>query len=168
MLLKNVLAGGALLAALAASAPALAQPAPGGRRADKRAQVEERMREVRKRMLRDRVGLDEKKALAVEKVLDKNAGAERVARQEERKYREEIERLLAADSSDQAAYAKALAGLRASEKKLAAMRQSELDEVAKLLTPKEQAKFVTALRRMGQRLGRALGRYRQEHGGHKK
>ncbi|MEB2310852.1 MAG: periplasmic heavy metal sensor [Sorangiineae bacterium] len=168
MLLKNVLAGGALLAALAASAPALARPPPGGSPAGKRAQVEERMREVRKRILRDRVGLDEKKALAVEKVLDKNVAAERAARQEERKHRKEIERLLASDSNDQAAYAKALAGLRASEKRLAAMRQNELDEVAKLLTPKEQAKFVTALRKTGQRLGRALGRYRQEHGGPEK
>ncbi len=162
---RHLAASVALLSALAVAAPAFAQGAgKGGPPPDKRAQVEQRMQQVLHKVLRDRVGLDEKKAAAVEKILDKNAKAERTLRQEQRTHRQALRALLKADSNDQAAYKKAIAGLRSSQQKLQAMHQRELDEVARILTPKEQAKFLVAVTRMRQKLGQALGRYRQQHG----
>lgn len=162
---RHLVAAVAMVTALGVAAPAFAQGKGGAPPPDKRAQVEQRMKQVLHKVLRDRVGLDEKKATAVEKILEKNAKTERTLRQEQRKHRQELRALLKADSNDQAAYKRAITGLRASQKKLQAIHEQELDQVGRILTPKEQAKFLVAVTRMRQKLGQALGKYRQQHGG---
>lgn len=161
---RQLAAAVALVTALGVAAPAFAQGKGGAPPPDKRGQVEQRMRQVLGKVLRERVGLDEKKAAAVEKILDKNTSAERTLRQEQRKHRQALRALLKADSNDQNAYKAAITGLRASQQKLQAIHQRELDEVAKILTPKEQAKFLIAVTGMRQKLAQALGRYREQHG----
>ncbi len=115
---------------------------------DKRAKVEARMKQLRGRVLRSQVGLDEKKAAEVEKILAKHAPRRLELRKEMQTHRRQLRELVKKDSNDQAAYQKAIQGLRAVQKKLHAQREKELDELAKVLTPKQQAKLLIAVRRL--------------------
>lgn len=141
-----------LSVALAAPA-ALAQPKGA---ADKRAKVEARMKELRGRVLKKEVGLDDAKAAQVEKVLSKYAPERKKLQQEAQKHRRAIRDLLKKDSNDQAAYERAIKGLRAAQNKLHALREKELDELSKLLTPKQQAKLAVAIRRLQAKLRRRM------------
>jgi Spy/CpxP family protein refolding chaperone len=143
-----------LAALLLASPQALAQ----GKGRDKHAQVEERLKQIRTRVLKKEVGLDEKKATEVQKVLDKHAPERKMLRLELRTQREAIRKLLDDDSDDQAAYKKALEGLRAAHKKLAELRNREIDELSKLLTPKQQAKLLMAVRKLERKMPGHRGR----------
>ena len=67
-------------------------------------------------------------------------------------------KLLKADSNDQQAYKDAIKGYRDADKKLRAVRDKEFDEIAKLITPKEQAKLVVALRKMQAKIQNAMRR----------
>lgn len=136
-----------LASTLLLSAPiASAQAKPA--KQDVHAKVEARKKQLRSRVLRKDVGLSEQKAAAVEKVLDKHAGERSKLMRDTQAHRKTLRDLLAKDSNDQAAYQKALAGLRANQTKLATLRQKELDELGKLLTPKEQAKLLVSTKKL--------------------
>lgn len=115
---------------------------------DKRAQVEQRIKQARGEILRKHVGLDDAKAKEVEAILDKHAPERKKLQGQMREARKTVRALLQADSNDQAAYARAIADYRSAEKKLDALREKEYDELAKKLTPKQQAKLVVAIRKM--------------------
>jgi Spy/CpxP family protein refolding chaperone len=151
----------AALVALAAliSIAAVARPAfaaPEDKREDKRAKVEQRLKQARHDVLRKEVGLDEAKAKAVEAVLDKYNAERKQLKGEVRGQREALKKLLDQNSNDDGAYTKALKALRESQKKLANIQDREIDELQKMLTPKQQAKFVRALQRFRQQLKRKL------------
>lgn len=126
-----------------------------GKRADeKRAKVEQRLKQVTSRILRQEVGLDDKKSDEVLRVLEKHHAERRKLQQQHRQHRKEIGELLQADSADDAQYKKSIDGFRSTQKKLNALRDREMDEIAKLITPKQQAKLFRALERMRKKLAR--------------
>lgn len=136
--------------------PALAEP----RRAeDKQAEIEARMKTVLGRLLRRDVGLDEARAVRVEKALEPFAAERRRVHGELKRARQALRELLRKDSDDQAAYTRALEQYRAAQRKLIELREREFDAVRAELTPKQQAKYVQALRQVQQRLRRALRDY---------
>jgi Spy/CpxP family protein refolding chaperone len=153
--LRCLLLALALLAPSSARADTAPEPTPD----QKRAQVEARMRQIRLDILQKEVGLGADKTRVVAALLERH-GAERKklegALQNERRA---VERLLQADSNDQAAYAKALRAVRARRAQLAALRERELDEIGRHLTPKQQAKFLSALRRTHKKLRALLHDY---------
>ncbi len=116
--------------------------------ADKRAQIEERIKKARGEILRRQVGLDDAKAKSVEAILDKHAPERRKLQKEMREHKRTVRALLDADSNDQQAYARSISGYRAAEKKLDALRDKEFTELSSKLTPKQQAKLVVAIRQM--------------------
>lgn len=152
--------------ALADPAPApLAQKAPASeadRDGKKRAEVEARMKALRADLLRKRVGLDPQKAAEVERILERN-GPERLKLQAKlRASRRTLQRLIAEDSNDQQAFTQALQSLRQAQGELQKLRQREMEELAKHLTPKEQAKLTVALRELQGRLRRHLRAYEKK------
>src|SRR5258706_11902106 len=109
---------------------------------DKRAKVEARRKELMDRILQREVGLDENKADQVEKLLIKHQDERKRLQREVREQRQAMKALLADKSEDEAAYKKAVDGFRASQKKLQALRERELDDLAKVLKPREQARLM--------------------------
>ena len=131
-----------------ASPTAFAQP--------NRAKVEARIKELRTDVLKKHVGLDDAKAKQVEKVLDKYEPQRQAAQKDMREKQRTLKALLAADSNDQNAYKNAIKGYRDADKKLRSVRDKEFDEIAKLITPKQQAKLVVALRKMQAKIRSAM------------
>jgi Spy/CpxP family protein refolding chaperone len=144
----------ALLVAL--SAPLALAEAGGKGPADKRAQIEQQTKKLRARVLRTDVGLDQKKAAEVEKVLEKYTPIRQQLQKESQQHRRAIRDLLDKDSNDQSAYDKSIKALRSAQKKLHDTREKELDELSKLLTPKQQAKLVVSIRTLQTKLRRQM------------
>ena len=114
--------------------PAAASPAPGAHVPPWRA-----------RMLREEVGLDEKTAQAVEAILakyrpERKATAEAIDKEQRR-----LNAMLELDSNDQAAYAKSIRALLDARQRLHELQRKQADELAKVLTPKQQAKLARAI-----------------------
>lgn len=155
--------------AVTVAAPAVARPGQPGAaaqsRAAKRARIEARLKQIRGAILRKRVGLDEKRAKQVENILDRYKPQRQALQKKLRTHRQAIGRLLKADSNDQNAYRREIAGWRSARRQLDALRVREINDVSRLLTPKQQAKLAVALRRMQRRLRQAMQRYRRQHGG---
>ena len=128
--------------ALSLTVPAAAEP---GRRSDKRAELHDKMREHRGRVLRERVGLDEKTAQATEKILDRFQLEREKLEAQQREEKKKLRAMLELDQNDQAAYTRGLRSLVDAQQKLGKLRQQELDELAKVLTPKQQAKLALAI-----------------------
>lgn len=116
----------------------------------------EKMQAMRGKMLREKLGLGEEKAAGVEAVLDRNREQHFALHQRLRENAEALERLLKEDSNDQAAYQKALTALRETGAALHKLRESEIEAAAKLLTPKEQAMLLMAIKRMHGKAGRMM------------
>ncbi len=129
---------GLLAFALCVATPALAQPA-------KRAELHQKMREHRAKILRERVGLDEKTALLAEKILDKFQLEREKLEATQRDEKKKLRAMLDLDQNDQAAYSKSLKSLLETQQKLATLRQQEQGELGKVLTPKQQAKLALAI-----------------------
>lgn len=121
---------------------------------EKQARVKARIKQVRRRILKQEVGLDDKKAEEVEKVFDKYEPERQKLNKQLREQRIALRDLLKENSDDQAAYKKALEAFRATQKKLKAVTDREVEEISKLLTPKQQAKLMAALQRLRKRLAK--------------
>jgi Spy/CpxP family protein refolding chaperone len=147
---------GLILVALLAASPAFAEHE---RDPAKRAEVEQRMRQMRSDILRKQVGLDAEKAPRVEAVLGKFHAERRQLASELRKHRKALRDLVSKDSADQAAYTRALNAIRSAEDKLHELHKRQHQALATLLTPKEQAKFDLAVRKMKRRLRQMLQKY---------
>lgn len=146
-----------LLAVLLVSSGALAQPkGKGPKGEERRAKMEERLNQIRSRVLREKVGLDEAKAKQVEQILNKYEPERVKQRQAVRESAKALSELIDKDSNDQKAYERALLGMRTADKKLAELRDKELQELAKVLTPKQQAKLVISIRQMRRAVGRRM------------
>jgi vacuolar-type H+-ATPase subunit I/STV1 len=135
-------------AVIIAGSLGIATPAFGDQGAgkDKHAQVADRVKQLRAELLRKRLGLDAGKAAEVERVLDRNAPRRAELQRELRLHRKALRELLDKNSDDQAQYSRELQALRKAQNELHTLRQREFDELAKILTPKQQAKLVAALR----------------------
>lgn len=133
--------------------PAFAEPAsppPSGKSA-------ERLKQTRGEILRRRLGLDEKKASEVEKVLQKYAPERKKLRETLREQQQALRQLLAKNSDDQPSYKRALDAIADSEVRLNALRQQQRLELGKLMTPKQQAQLLEVM-------GKARRGMRGEHG----
>jgi Spy/CpxP family protein refolding chaperone len=126
----------------------------------KRAQVEAKMKQIRDRMLREEVGLDEAKARQVGAILDQHQIERRALRQKLQAHRTALEELLRQDSNDQGAYSREIQALRETQAKIQALRNHEIDELQKVLSPKQQAQLGAATRRMKRRFRQAV----RQHG----
>ncbi len=135
---------GAMMVALATTAGASAQAEPKADR-DPGAHVEHEAR--RTRLLRERVGLDEKTAKAVEAVLRRSMNERRQVHERMREARRKLRDLIENDGDDQKAYQSAIAALRKAQNDLHALKNRELDALAKHLTPKQQAILADTVRR---------------------
>ncbi|HEY2405762.1 MAG TPA: periplasmic heavy metal sensor [Polyangiaceae bacterium] len=144
---------------LAAAAPAHAENA-----AQKRAEIAAHLRGALAQALRKDVGLDEKKATDVERTLDKFRPQRERLEGDMHQQQKTLRALLDLDSNDQGAYQKALNAERDDTQKLAAVREQEIDELSKQLTPKQQAKLARAVKQLEQRLKNAMRKFREENG----
>jgi Spy/CpxP family protein refolding chaperone len=136
-------------------APASAQPAikadKGGRRIDK----------LRQRLLRDRMGLDEAKAGQVETILRDHIKQRRAAQGKMRSAQLKLRDLLRADSSDQAAYGKALGEVEKAHNDVERLRKKHFTELRALLSPKQQAQLIHAMHKIKRHLSRKRGERRR-------
>lgn len=145
----------ATLMTLLVCLPAGAQPrGPGA----KRAKIEARMKEVRGKVLRKDVGLDDQRAKRVERILDKYTPQRRKLKKQERMHTKTLRALIQADSDDQPAYKRSIDGFRSTKNQLHALQNREYAELAKQLTPKQQAKLYVAIRKVRARLRKHLQR----------
>jgi Spy/CpxP family protein refolding chaperone len=153
------------LCGLACATEVYAEPnaAPAGGVQAKRAELEARLKKWRGTTLRRDVGLDEKKASDVERTLDRLQAERDKAQKDLRQQQKTLRALFDLDSSDQAAYAKALQSVREDTAKLQALRLAEFDELGKQLTPKQEAKLLRLMRQMEQKLRDAVRRFKKGH-----
>ena len=154
----------ALAGAVSISLPGLAYArGPDHAPRQKRAEIEQRLKQLRHDLLRKEVGLDENKAITVERTLDKYLAEKKKLKEQAITHRRALRKLLDSDSNDQAAYTNAIRGLREAEKQKHALREREIDELAKLLTPKQQAKLMRATHRMKRQLEHRVREHRRGH-----
>lgn len=132
-------------AALAFAAPAFGESPPPSASADRGGHFEQRVHEMRSRVLRERIGLTEDKARKVEAILDRYAPERRRVATRMREALKKLRALTASNSDDQAAYRGALGQVRASRKALQELMDRAFTEVAKELTPREQVRLFLAL-----------------------
>lgn len=157
--MKNALRCLLLVAALLLPTLAWADARPHGTPEQKRAQVEARMRQIRLDILQKEVGLDAEKTRVVAALLERHGAERRKLQGALQSERRTVEELLETDSNDQAAYARALRAVRTRHAQLAAQRERELENVSRHMTPKQQAKFLSALRRVHKKLRTLLRDY---------
>ncbi len=150
-----------LPAALSAGLILTAAPAAEAQPKQRTVRVAKRLKQARARLLRQKVGLDEAKAVQVEKILDQHAKQRRGLKKQTKQHRRTVMALLSADSGDQQAYARAIKGARDGEKKLRALRDKEFNALAKVLTPKQQAKLMVAVKKMQKDIRRHMQRRRR-------
>jgi Spy/CpxP family protein refolding chaperone len=161
--MKRALASFLIVVCLLGSAAAARATTSPDADADKRAQVEARMKQLRADILRKQVGLTPDKARVVEAVLEQHALERKKLVRTLHSERQALERLLEADSNEEAAYARTLRTLRSTRDQLQALRRRELDQLDKLMTAKQQAKLLSSLRRVQRKLHGALKAYREEN-----
>jgi len=132
---------------------AFAQPRPRSGRPNEfdREESSRQFKKIRAKVLREKVGLSEEKAALVEAVLDAHDADRHELREKMRENSEGLRTLLKEDSNDQDAYTALLDEVLTTRQALQDLRGQELDEIREILTPKEQAKLVLALRKMHRR-----------------
>jgi Spy/CpxP family protein refolding chaperone len=161
MTFSNRLRAIALAAAVGVSLPGLAHARGPDHDPQKRAVIEQRLKQLRHDMLRKEVGLDENKASVVERTLDKYMTEKRKLKDQAVTHRRALRKLLESDSNDQQAYTNAIRGLREAEKQKQSLREREMDELGKLLTPKQQAKLMRATHRLKRQLAHRVREHRR-------
>jgi len=122
----------------------------------------ERHREMRGRLLREKVGLSDEKVVQVQAILDDFRSKQRALKGEMRVQKESIRALLEADSEDQAAYRDALDSIQSIGKQMSALKEGRFEGLGEVLTPKEQAQVMGAIHRARRHMRRARGAYGAE------
>jgi Spy/CpxP family protein refolding chaperone len=112
----------------------------------------QRLKRLRGRLLRKKIGLSEEKAARVEALFLANAERRRELNTAQKSARAELRALFQSDSDDQDAFGAALDKLRKAHKELDELREQELDELHTFLTPKEEAKLLRAVEQLQRRL----------------
>ena len=135
---------------------------------EKGAQMRGKMKEFRGKVLREKLGLPEDRAVKVEAVLDGFMEQRHKLKEEMRAEMKTVKELLKADSNDMDAYEAAVTNLMAVRSKMEALHAQQFEELREILNPKEQAKVLLALRKMYRK---AKGKFRggkghKHRGGH--
>lgn len=134
--------------ALSVTAPAWADPPSGAPSGHPGGRSKEKMQEMRSHMLRERVGLTEEKAKRVEAILDKYAPERKRSHEALRDAREDLRALVESKSEDENLYKKMLGDVRAKRKAMQDLMDRAFNDVAKELTPSEQARLFLSLEEM--------------------
>jgi Spy/CpxP family protein refolding chaperone len=155
-------------ATLLACAPALGAPPPPATPPSPAAPVaagpiQQRMLRVRSRVLREKVGLTDDKAVKVETILDRYAPERRRIALKIRDGRQKLKALMVLNSEDQAAYKGALDEVRTNRSALQGLMERAFNEIAAQLTPKEQGRLFLALDDLRVKVG-ARRRFREGPG----
>jgi Spy/CpxP family protein refolding chaperone len=145
------------------AAPAFAQPAgkppaaaPGKAHAKGKANARHASKkEARVLEALKRAGIDEARAKQVIAVVKKYREERQPVRKEMQTHKRTLRALLSSNSSDQAAYTKALDGLKAGKKKLQEIEDRQVAEIQQILAPSEQAKVLRLLQRAKHRRAHA-------------
>ena len=119
------------------------------------AAAKQRLQKIRARVLRRKVGLSDEKAKKVEEIFRKHNSAQKKAQKQMREGQKELRRLFRADSDDQKAYDAALTKMHKAQRATQKMRDKQFGALKKVLTPKEQAKLLRAMRKVQQHMRRA-------------
>ena len=143
-------------ALLLVAAPATAQGA------NKRSNVEERLNKVRRKVLKKKVGLSDAKVDAVEAAFTKFRTKRSQLKQQTKSARRALRRLARADSSDQAAYSKAIDAFLANRRAMRKLEDEQLAALRKILTPKEQVRLLHASMKLKRKLRKARRRARRQ------
>lgn len=137
----------ALVVGLALPAQAQFGPHGRGRGGPPSPEKLEKMKKFRAKALRETVGLDEAKAVEVEKAMDSFHERRFELHQTMRDNMKNLKALLKEDSNDQEAYANALETLRAAQQEMQLLHSEQMDSFKKILTPKEAAKMLVTMKR---------------------
>lgn len=146
--------------ALTLTAPAWADRPAGPPPGHSGGRFGEKMEAMRSRMLRERVGLTDEKAKRVEAILNKYAPERKRAHEAVRTAREDLRTLIDSKSEDENLYKNALQSVRDKRKAMQDLMDRAFNEVAKELTPREQARLFVSLEEL-----HGFGRGR-DHDGH--
>lgn len=133
----------ALGASLVEVQTAAAQPPGGGPRPEQIARV----KALRGRVLRERVGLDEARATKIEAIFEKYQPERRALRKTVRQTMRTLRGLVDSNASDDQAYSAAFAQLKSAQDKLRGLRDQQQAEVARIVTPKEAAKLLLTMKK---------------------
>ena len=136
---------GLLLFAIPALASAASESSAGQKAAEPTAERLEQMREMRGRLLRDGVQLDEADARAVEKVLEAYDLEQRRARADVREARALLRELVNQDGVDERAYSDAIERLRTSHELMHRIKERRFDALMGVLSPEKTARLLVML-----------------------
>lgn len=133
--------------------------------------LKERMKSLRSETLRYDVGLSDADAGKVIVLLNELDPAREALMKKKRGARMSLRKLLKADSNDQAAYRRAITQLVEVNTKMLALRRTQMESVGTILTPKQQAKFFIATKRLKRQMMHKMNKMRKgqgggDHGGH--
>ena len=150
------------LIALLLSPVAMAEPPEQRRRGEGQMgeKLHERMKELRGRILKKRVGLDAERIDEVEAILQKGDQERKGLHRAMRESHEKLRHLIKADADDGASYEAAVGTLLKSRQRLHEIQHGELERLRQLLSPKEMGKLVMALHRLKKRVKRMHERAR--------
>ena len=112
------------------------------------AQMQSRLKQMRSRLLREELGLDEARASEAETVMDGFAPQRKGLRQTLRTHRRALRTLEETQSTDDEAYVAAVDGLVTAERQLQVMRAQEFDALRLILDGREQAHLLHAFKKM--------------------
>ena len=118
--------------------------------------IQKQLNKLRNFMLREEVGLSDEKAKKVIEVLDKYQEKDREIFKKLRATSLKLEALLLEDSNDQSKYKELIEEIARLRDERQSLKKKELDELKKLLSPKEQAKLILSLRDARHKFRRAM------------
>ena len=146
-MLPGALKMAALVAALLFAPGAMAgqHGPPDGRTGER---LQERMVELRSKLLRKRVGLNDAQIARVEAVLEKGDAERKAAHQAVKRNRKALRELVEGDSTDEKAFDAAVSGLLDARDRLHKHRHGELSKLRRMLSAREMGKLVLALGRL--------------------
>jgi Spy/CpxP family protein refolding chaperone len=107
-----------------------------------------RFQKMQGRLLREKVGLSDAEAAKVEAVFAGDREAHQKLRDQMREAHKTLRQLLKEDSNDMAAYSKAIAALEDTKAQMEGLMEAHKVEISKILTPKQQAKLMLAMKRL--------------------
>ena len=141
---------------------------PHARKRPTAAQIEKRVKKLRDKVLRGKVGLSDAEAKKVEAVFQRHSAARTKAQQRLREGRRALRRLFKSDSDDQAAYDAALTKVQSGHFEMQRIRKLQFDELRTLLEPKQQALLLRELQKMRRKIQKFKKKNRGEKRGGKR
>ena len=125
--------------------------------------VADKIVELRGRLLREMVGLNEEKANQVEQILKTFDDEHQAYTAMLDVARRAMHSLLEAESDDQEAYARAVEDVRVAHEYLSQLRDRQFRAMQKALQPKDQALFFESLGKLRHEVRKRMRRARRDH-----